>query len=330
MLFLILLTFGALTLASAAIFFSVLGLVQTFSITALFWGSAIEASKLLTASFLTRFWKRIGLVTKSLGIGAVVALMIITSAGIYGHIISSYQEGAIEIETQQILLDEAQQNVDRLSERLDSIDSNIRSTEQDIEQANQTIREVVGREDAYITARTRQAATVRDDRDNLEQRLEQLLGQRESLSDRHEEYQSTFLKLRSEMLMVEAKVGPIITVMSILGDEVGERAMLWFVLLIVLVFDPVAVYLTIQANRVAMFRKEDSEMVDEGIIEDSGESPKEPEDASAITSIISGINDKLKDVVEKNEDTQSKLSQMEKSISKSEKKNQLKKDLMHD
>lgn len=320
MLFLILITLGALTLAGTAIFFSVLGLVQTFSFTALFWGSAIEASKLLVASFLTRFWKRVGIGTRILGVAAVIILMIITSAGIYGHILSSYQEGTIEIESQEILLEEAEENVNRISSRLQRLDTNIEDTQRDIEQANQTIREIVGREDAYITARTEQASTVREDRSNLEDRLERFQNEHDNLSERYENYQERYLELREEMLIVESRVGPIITVISIIGDEAGERAMLWFVLMIVLVFDPVAVYLTIQANRVAMFRKRDKE---EKVLEQfQGRDNPSQQDHS--------ISNKLDSLIESNADTQSKLSEVEKSVLKDKKKRDIKKDLMKD
>lgn len=328
MLFLILLTIGALGLAGSAIFFSVLGLVQTFSATALIWGSAIESSKLLTASFLTQYWNRIGKVTKTLGIVFVVALMLITSAGIYGHIISSYQEGTVEVDSQQIQLDEAQQNVDRLKERIESIDQNIESAENDIDKANEDISTILARDDAYITARTRQADTIREDRAELEERLETLLQRREELTQQHQEYQDAFLERRSDKLQTEAKVGPIITIISILGDDIGERAMLWFVLLIVLVFDPVAVYLTIQVNRVAMFLKEDGDKEDKTPSQEHNDS--EQEDTGHLNDSIQSLNEKLSGLVKSTEENKSKLNDMEKSISKSEKKSELKKGLMSD
>lgn len=328
MLFLVIITLSALGLAGAAIYFSVLGLVQTFSITALVWGSAIEASKLTTASFLTRYWHRASRLAKALGLFFVAALMMITSAGIYGHILSSYQESTIEVESQRIVMEEAQQDVDRLLATLTTLDESITITQNDITRANRDISEISARDDAFITARTRQADAVREDRDRLEERLTNLQTQRIEVASQHREAQREYLALRSEMLGVEAKVGPIITIISILGEDVGEKAMLWFILLIVLVFDPVAVYLTIQANKVAMYLKEDKQKKEK--LEPIKE-PSEPIPPSILSDDSTGeIKEQLSKIIEANTSTSEKISNMEKAMQKGEMKRDLRKSIMSD
>lgn len=259
MFFLILLTLGSLILAGSAIFFSVLGLVQTFSITAMVWGSAIECAKLLTASFLTRYWESSGFATKVMGVTSIVALMLITSAGIYGHILSSYQKQSLSLDSNIILLETAEETLRIIDERIESLIDRRSRIEDSIESITSDISSISTREDNYITARTRQTDSMRSDRELLREELNDINVSLVELNDRRDEALRTTLDLKNTVLLSENEVGPIVIVMRLLGDDAGGKTIMWFILLIVLVFDPVAVYLIVQANKVAMIRARDKD-----------------------------------------------------------------------
>ena len=245
---------AVLLLAGNVIVFSVWGLSQTFTFTALFWGSAIEISKLILASFLYRFRESISSSTKILGWSLVIGMMIITSLGIYGHILSGYQENSSEVTFQELRLNDARNAIQILEERIQDITFDIDEARQSIASMNRAIAEINTRDDNFITARARAAESIREDREILQGQLGTLLQQRQMLIEEHHPLQEVVFELESEMLGLELKIGPIVKLIEILGD-LGERAMLWFILLIVLVFDPAAVYITIQANRVALSLK---------------------------------------------------------------------------
>src|SRR5690554_2315637 len=98
MLFLIITIITALSVASAAAFFSILGLIETFTMTTIVWGSVIEGGKLVAASFLYRFWNQISILWKAWLTFTIIVLMLITSLGIFGHITVSYQKDSLEFE----------------------------------------------------------------------------------------------------------------------------------------------------------------------------------------------------------------------------------------
>jgi peptidoglycan hydrolase CwlO-like protein len=331
MLFLILITLGVLFLAGNVIFFSVWGLAQTFTFTAFFWGSAIESSKLLVASFLYRFWNKINLLSKSIGILLVVGLMIITSAGIYGHILAGYQEGNIEIEAQQLRLVEAEERRDRFSTRISDLDNEIEATRDEISALNRDISAISTRDDAYITARSRAASEIREDRNIMQDRLSVLLERREELSNDMAPYQEEIINLRAELLDVEAKVGPIVTIIEAFGGA-GERAIMWFILLIVLTFDPTAVYLTVKANKVAMeLSKEKKSQKKEKPLEEDNEEilsikkmlEEKDNSSEALNEALAKLNDISTQSKEKNE----QIDRITKMLDKEQKKKELKRNI---
>ena len=98
--FLILLS--ALALASVAAFFSVTGLGQLFHgalIPVLVMAGTLEVGKLVTASFLTRYWLKLTKVLRVYYGIAVTVLILITSAGIYGFLSNAFQQSAFDVES---------------------------------------------------------------------------------------------------------------------------------------------------------------------------------------------------------------------------------------
>ncbi len=336
---------GVLALAGNVIFFSVWGLAQTFTFTAFFWGAAIEGSKLVIASFLYRARQRLSRISKTVGWLIVVGMMVITSFGIYGHILSGYQQNDAEIRAQELRLRDAQTSLDRFDERLSDLNIEIESVRGEINVMNRNITEISTREDGFITARARAADEIRQDRVQLQERLDTLLTQREQIFEEREPIRERVIQTEAEMLDVELKVGPIVTIIELLGGT-GERAILWFILLIVFVFDPAAVYLTIQANKYAIWLKQEKKAKKEAerrkeLLE---ESAKEIDVQEAEETILEKIrqefpsvdssNDEILSIVKKlSEDSEKAtvtMRDMKDKLDQSDKRSELKKSLIKD
>ena len=113
--FILLLSMAALSLAGTAAYFSVFGLTKLFAaagigITIL--AASLEFAKLVTVSYVYRFWKSIKKGLRGFYVFAVIFIMLLTSVGIYGFLTGAYQQTAIKIESRdsQITIIENKRN----------------------------------------------------------------------------------------------------------------------------------------------------------------------------------------------------------------------------
>ena len=91
---------AALCLATSAAYYSVYGLSKLFSAQAsaiIIMAGSLEVSKLITATYLHRYWKKLNILIKMYLTTAVVVLMFITSIGIYGFLVAAYQTTANQL-----------------------------------------------------------------------------------------------------------------------------------------------------------------------------------------------------------------------------------------
>ena len=123
---------SALCLAGCAAYYSVYGLSKLFSAQAfavIIMASILEGSKLVTATYLHRYWKKLNLLLKSYLTIAVIVLMMITSLGIYGFLTSAYQTTSDELTIldKQISVIEMkkQRFVDQLSLKIESLTDSV-------------------------------------------------------------------------------------------------------------------------------------------------------------------------------------------------------------
>lgn len=309
--FLIMITLGTLLIASAAIFFSVLGLVQTFSETALYWGTAIEIAKLVLASFVYRYWDKMETLSKMLGVFFVGLLMVITSLGISGHILSSMQQGDLELTAQQIQTETANSRISRIQERIDFVDQRIEQGRSRLEAIDEEIALVPNN---FVTARRQLIQERQPEKDQIQKTITGLFDERDALFLQIEQAESERGELSLETKQIEVKVGPIVKVVETFGAD-AAKAIYIFILIIVLSFDPVAVYLTVAANRVAIdirMKKEQKDTMDEsprtGSKMISGKHIKDDGKLDNIVETMSYIKDRLKKEDEKKQQFRDSLS----------------------
>ena len=229
----------ALTISAVAAYYSIIGLIAIFSAAVIpiaVMGVVLEAGKLITASWLYQNWKTVPKLLKGYLSFAVVVLMFITSMGIFGFLSKAHIEqttiasdNSLDIQLIESKIERKYTEIERAEKQLNLLDNALeRYTE-------------LGAITKGLTARKEQEP----ERNELFQTISAASSDIATLGD-----ERTIL-LR-EQVTIEAEVGPIRYIAELIYGEstkkVLEDAVRAVIILLVLVFDPLAVLLLIAAN----------------------------------------------------------------------------------
>lgn len=267
--FLIVMTISAISIAFIAALFSVTGLSSLFSghfIQVAIMAGSLEIGKLVAASFLYRYWNVISNWLKVYLSIAVFVLMIITSAGIFGYLSESFQK------TQAIY-----SNVEMQS---DIWKTRSQSFQQQIDQTNNQL-------DRLLEIRTSQSVRL----DSLyarnaytsARRTEQYISDTDvrigELNNKVTALQDSVFKYNNQVVTADAQrksgdLGPLIYIAETFGVEIGT-VVKWVILLLIFVFDPLALALIISVNIALAKRLDDNE---EKLNKEFWEKKNEPKD----------------------------------------------------
>ena len=231
--------FTALAISAVAAYYSIIGLIAIFSAAVIpiaVMGVVLETGKLVTASWLYHYWKKVPRLLKTYLISAVVVLMFITSMGIFGFLSKAH------IEQTTITSDK--------SLEISSVQSEIERHKKDIFRAEQSLQLLdnalikytdLGAVTKGLNARKEQQG----ERDELNESIQ-------SATDKIATLTKTKYGLQKQQLQIESEVGPIRYIAELIYGEssqsVLEDAVRWVIIIIVFVFDPLAVLLLISAN----------------------------------------------------------------------------------
>jgi len=261
----LLLGLSALFVAFNAAFFSVSGLSKLFagaSLSVIVMASSIELAKLITAGYLYNYWDKINKSFRLYLSGAVLILILITSLGIYGFLTSAFQDTFNQYsikEKQLAFLEQKEQfwgdDVIRYDEELKRISDNIGTLSNAKSQQIQ-VRDtsVVGGVRTTISTSELRLAQKRIEVE--EENRKSVQAKREVAADSLQGIQLKILDLES-MEGVSSELGPL-EYLSGLLDRPMDQIINWFILIIIFVFDPLAVALVIAFNNAVM--------VDRGIV----------------------------------------------------------------
>ena len=234
----------ALTLSAIAAWYSVLGLTAIFAaavIPIIIMGGSLEIAKVVTTVWLHKYWDRSGWKLKLYLIPAVVALAFLTSMGIFGFLSKAHSD-------QTLVSGDVGAKVELIDERIKISRENIAMNQVALEQMNNQVDQLLGRTDDDKGAN--RAVQVR----------RQQARERNRLNNEIEAEQVKIAKLseeaapiRAEIRKIEAEVGPIKYIAALIyGDNPDsnllERAVRWMIILIVMVFDPLALTLVLAAQ----------------------------------------------------------------------------------
>lgn len=277
----------SVAIAGVAALFSVTGLSKLFAgafIPVIIMASTLEIGKLVTASLLTRSWQKLTTVFRAYYIFAVFVLVVITSAGIYGFLTSAYQTTADElriIERQEQVLESRRA---RYEEQLESSGPLLESVNQSITQLTQGLAS--GTRIEYVDSATGQlvSTTSRYTREALQEQLAVANEEREEIVSNRQEWNDSITSIDMQIIdlqansEVAAEIGPLRYISNLTGVEM-DRVVNWFALLIIFVFDPLAVTLVVAYNRLDVEGKRDDDDDPTPPLEPTPPEPEpEPED----------------------------------------------------
>ena len=234
---------SALSISAIAALYSLLGLAAIFSaakIPVLLMGGVLEVGKLVTASWLYQNWKKTPLLLKSYLSGAVVILIFITSMGIFGFLSKAHLDQTISVGDNTLEIQQIQTRIDRETKRITDADLVISQ----LDKAVQVLidYERVRGETGAIATREKQ----KDERAELNTIID-------DAQDKISEYNDAKLVLSKEQIELEAEVGPLKYIAELIYGENAkdhfDEAVRWVIILLIFVFDPLAVLLLIAANQ---------------------------------------------------------------------------------
>lgn len=253
----------SLAVAGCAAYFSVWGLSQLFagaSLSVIIMASILELGKIVSTTALHRYWDKLAKGLRTYLTISVIVLMIITSAGIYGFLSNAYQKTANKLELHEgavgvldgkkkiftdavvannKIIDSKNKRIDQLSglrttqeNRIDAARSNTNALRGDINSSNSEIQ-------------------------RLSTEIDALNVKNSVLNDSISKYQTKVLEVKSGS-DVAGEVGPLKYVSELTGVAM-DRVVNYMILLLIFVFDPLAIALVLTTNRIFQLEKEEEE-----------------------------------------------------------------------
>ena len=249
----ILLLLSALGLSSIAGYYSVIGMTAIFAST--WWPIVImtgmlEFSKLVVASWLYRNWNYTPLLLRSYLTIAVVVLMFITSLGIFGYLSKAHIDQGIGQGDNTLFLAQIDREIQVEKNRIDD-------TRKIISQMDDAVSSILSQSVTASAQKANRGSTMAAQASQLRDRQKkdrELLNKGINESNlKIRDLSNQKLKLEQEQLKIEAEVGPIKYIAQMIyGDNPDknllEKAVRYVTILIIFVFDPLAVLMVIAAN----------------------------------------------------------------------------------
>jgi TolA-binding protein len=239
----ILLFVAALFVAGTGAYFSVTGLGILFSgatLSVVIMAASLEFAKIVAASYLEQKWKEVNLFLKIYLSFAVFTLMVITSAGIYGYLSNAFQQQSITIQAIDSKVENIQYQTTLLQTDIDGWEKR-RNSLTDL-RGNQEARLDRAMENGVGMSTTRnQIKDANNEIQSLTQKIETNRNQISSLND-------TILNIKESNIDIEREVGGFRFIAEAFGVELNS-VVKWFITLLVLVFDPLAIALIIAFNK---------------------------------------------------------------------------------
>ena len=250
-----LLGLSALFVAFNAAFFSVSGLSKLFagaSLSVMLMASSLELAKLITAGYLYNYWEKINRVFRWYLVSGVLILVLITSLGIYGFLTAAFQDTFNMFsanEKQKTFLQQKEKfyadDVARYDEELERISNNI-STLSNAKSQSIQVRDtsVVG--GVRTTISTAELRLAQNRISVEEENRKSVQSKREVAADSLQSIQIKILELDTN-LEGASELGPLQYLSGLTGYGM-DRIINWLILIIIFVFDPLAVALVVAFN----------------------------------------------------------------------------------
>ncbi len=260
--------FSGLTISAVAIYYSVAGLMAIFSaavIPIIVMGVALEISKLAATVWLKQNWQRAPNFIRGYLLAAIAILMVITSMGIFGFLSKAHSD-------QSLVSGDVMSKIAVYDEKIKTEKENIEANRKALKQMDEGVDQVLGRSTDEKGAD--KAVALRRSQQKERARLQaEISKSQQSISQLND----ARAPIAAEVRKVEAEVGPIKYIASFVYGETNEtileKAVTWVIVIIVVVFDPLAVILLLASQYSFMwFRKQE----DNEELKAEGDSPVGP------------------------------------------------------
>ena len=242
----------ALSLSVIAAYYSIAGLAAIFAaavIPIMIMGSILELAKVVVTIWLHEYWVRARWLMKIYLVSAVIMLMLITSMGIFGFLSKAHSD-------QSLVSGDSQAKVSIFDEKIRTSKENIDANRRALKQMDEAVDQVMGRSADEKGAE--KAVAIRRSQNKERARLiAEIDTEQKTVAKLNEEA----APLRAEFRKIEAEVGPIKYIAALIyGDNpdanILERAVRWVIILLVCVFDPLAIMMLLASTESLKWARE--------------------------------------------------------------------------
>jgi hypothetical protein len=264
---------SGLSISAVAVYYSVAGLTAIFAaavVPIIIMGTVLEISKLIATVWLKQNWKIAPWSVKVYLMTAILVLMVVTSMGIFGFLSKAHSD-------QNLVSGDVISKIAIYDEKIKIERENIDANRKALKQMDEAVDQVMGRSQdekgadkavAIRRAQQKERSRIIADITTAQQKITLLNEERAPIA--------------AEVRKVEAEVGPIKYIASFVYGEtdetVLEKAVTWVIILIIVVFDPLAVILLL-ASQISFqnFREREQENTPDLYVADVGEKPAKEE-----------------------------------------------------
>ena len=245
----------ALIIETVGAYYSITGLAAIFSgavVPILIMGASLEIGKVTAAVWLKLNWERASLAYKLYLVPAVAFLMLLTSMGIFGFLSKAHSD-------QSLISGDSMAKVAIYDEKIKAAKDNIDANRRALKQMDEAVDQVMARSDDEKGAD--KAVSIRRSQQKERARL---LAEIETEQRKVSQLSEERAPIAAEFRKVESEVGPIKYIAALIyGDNpdanILERAVRWVIILIVAVFDPLALVLILAAQQSLRWERQDQE-----------------------------------------------------------------------
>ena len=247
---------SAILVAGCAAYFSVTGLGVLFagaSLSVMVMASALELAKLVAATYLKQEWDTLKGFNKWYLTISVATLMLITSAGIFGYLSNAFQQQNLELQKVERDISVYQNQITKNDTEIARYTNQL-NNQQNIRNSQETNLSKQIDKDKSTSRVTQMIKTADKEIASVSKRIDELTIQNNVALD-------SINNIKNNNIELEKEVGGFRFVAEAFNVPLND-VVKFFILIIVLVFDPLAVALIIAFNGLIMKRKEEDELSD--------------------------------------------------------------------
>ena len=287
---------SAMTIVGMSAYYSIFGISSLFAGKRLFAGimaGSLEFGKVVTTTHLTRNWNKIGHVYKTYFILATIVLIIISSAGIYSYLTDAYQQTTQNMKVVDTKLNSLSSEEQSLTSEKELLVEDRDSAQREITSLRNLINSNEDRKAKLYEAMNADttntinwnASIWKFNKDNGEYRnnIEELRKSKDTSSNRIKTIDERMKQIWAESGSVEASdeasnIGPLKKLSELFNVEM-DKVVKFFILIIIIVFDPLGILLVVQFNKMLLIKPNEikkEKIIDDGIDIENKEIPTKP------------------------------------------------------